>query len=246
LQGGSLVLLAQGSDSNLGNTGFTFYRRQKRLISYHSPNWSGFSVNAGISSGNEATALSEGSPLKPRLMSLGGQFQTGPFFAAVGFEQHKDFNPGAAIFSTTTAYIGGTDTSYNVAVGYTFAGARLSALYMKNEWELGGAVAPFAGRTAETDGYAIYLDWRIQGPHSVKAQYASVGDFEISGIPTVLPDGAKVYGIAYAYDFSKRTQGYVAYNQMKNDTNASYSFGTSAASSGGKQKVIGVGLRHSF
>jgi predicted porin len=247
LQGGSLVLLAQGSDSNIGNaTGsLTFFRRQRRSINYHSPNWGGFTLNAAVSSGNEATALPESSPLKPRLYSLGAQFRSGPFFAGVGYELHDDYNPGAGFGTGTAGYTGGSDTSYNVVAGFTFGGARLSALYMANEWELGGAGVSNPGDTVETDGYAVYLDWRIAGPHALKLQYAQVSDFEVTGIPST-PSGAKVYGAAYAYSFSKRTEGYIAYNQMKNDTNASYAFGTSASSVGGKQVVIGVGLKHSF
>jgi predicted porin len=78
LQGGSLVLLAQGSDSNIGNaTGsLTFFRRQRRSINYHSPNWGGFTLNAAVSAGTEATALPESSGLKPRLYSIGGQFRS--------------------------------------------------------------------------------------------------------------------------------------------------------------------------
>jgi predicted porin len=247
LQGGSLVLLAQGSDSNVGNaTGSnTFFRRHRRLISYHSPNWGGFTINAAVSSGNEATALPESSPLKPRLYSVGAQFRSGPFFAGVGYEMHDDFNPGAGTFGTA-GYGGGSDTGYNVVAGFTFGGARLSAMYMANEWELGGAGTSNPGDTAETDGFAVYLDWRIAGPHALKLQYAKVSDFEVTGIASG-STGAEVYGAAYAYSFSKRTEGYIAYNQMKNDSNASYSFGTIANSTlGGKQQVIGLGLKHSF
>lgn len=248
LQGGSLVLLAQGSDSNVGNTGFTFFRRQRRLISYHSPDFGGFSFQGGISAGNESTALAESSPLKPRLISVAGQFKTGPFFAGVGYEQHKDFNPAALLAGSAGGYTGGTDTSFNVAVGYTFGGARLSALYMKNEWEGGGAGGTPVGFTADTDGFAIYLDWRIAGPHALKLQYADVSNLEPSGLPGVTnpSSGAKLMGAAYAYSFSKRTEGYIGFNQMKNDTNASYNFGTANASVGGKQRVIGVGMKHSF
>ena len=253
LQGGSLVLLAQGSDSNVGNaTGtITFFRRQRRLVSYHSPNWGGFTLNAAISSGNEATALAESSALKPRMYSVGGQFRTGPFFAGIGYELHDDYNPGPGMpgFGITSAgYTGGSDTSYNLVAGFTFGGARLSVLYMANEWEMGGAGGTPAGSTIETDGFAVYLDWRISGPHALKAQYADVSDYK--GTNVIAPStGGKVMGVAYAYSFSKRTEGYIAYNQLKNDRNANYSFGTSTVAStsiGAKQQVIGLGLKHSF
>jgi predicted porin len=238
LQGGSLTLLANGSDSNVPNRGDTFFRRHQRSINYHSPDFGGFSFQAATSSGNEATAFTTGSPLKPRLMSLAGQFRTGPFFAGVGYEKHDDFNPGGV---ATAAYLGGSDESINVAVGFTFFGnLRVAGLYMQNEFEAGDGF----GSTVETTGYAVYVDWTIAGPHSLKFQWATVGDDE--GNPPVASSGAQVYGAAYSYAMSKRTSVYVAYNEMKNDSNANYSFGTTATTLGGNQKVIGLGLRHSF
>ena len=125
-------------------------------------------------------------------------------------------------------------------------------LYMDNKYEIGNA----AGEELKKKGYAFYADWRISGPHSLYAQYASVGDTKgnaTTGIgnyaavsATGVANGATVMGLAYGYSFSKRTQGYVAYNELKNDDGATMSFGTAAASIGGKQTVFGVGLRFSF
>jgi len=239
LQGGSAVLLFDGSDSNVANSGTSFFRRHQRSINYHSPDFGGFSFQAATSSSNEATAFTSGSPLKPRLMSLAGQFRTGPFFAGVGYEKHDDFNPAGV-----AGYTGGSDTNINATVGFTFFGnLRVSALYTQSEYEAGSPLAP--GTTAETDGWAVYVDWTIAGPHALKFQYAQVSDID-TNILTLTNTGAEVMGAAYAYSMSKRTQVYVAYNQMKNDSSGDYTFGTSATSVGGKQQVIGVGLRHSF
>jgi predicted porin len=248
LQGGSLVLLGNGT-ATAGNTGTSFFRRQNRGINYHSANWGGFTLNAMFSSGNEQTALSEGSPFKPRMYSIGGQFQTGPFFAGIGLEQHKDFN-------ITTAVQSQKDDNFNLAVGYTIAGARISALYFDTKYEIGNA----AGQDLKKKGYALYVDWRIAGPHSLYFQYAqaddskgnstaAVGSFAapmVGAVANPLSTGATVIGAAYGYSFSKRTQGYVAYNQLENDDGANFTFGTSAGSLGGKQTAIGVGLKHSF
>jgi predicted porin len=270
LQGGSLVLLGNGSQSNASNTGASFFRRQARTFNYHSPNWGGFTLAGALSAGNEQTALSEGSPLKPRLFSIGGLFATGPFFAGVGYEQHQDYNPGAQAVTPASAalaaggtivvtpaggqaYTGGNDTNFNVSVGYTFAGAKVSALYMDNKYEINGATTT-AGQELKKKGYALYLDWTIAGPHKLYAQYSSVDNTKGSSTVAVgsyaavssTDNGAEVMGIAYGYSFSKRTQGYVAYNEMKNDTGANFTFGTSAGTAGGKQTAIGVGLKHSF
>jgi len=245
LQGGTLVLLANGSET-AANSGFSFFRRQSKAINYHSPDWSGFNLQAAISSSNETTALPDSSPLSPRMMSIAGQFRTGPFFAGLGYEKHDDFNPGALLVGTTVGYTGGSDTSMNVAVGYTFFGAaRLSALYMKNKYEAGGAGAVTGD--LDQDGFAVYLDWTLGGPHSLYFQYADRPSVEFAGVE-LTETGAQVLGVAYGYRMSKRTQLYVAYNQMKNDVNSNTGLGANAAgpTAGGKQTAIGVGLRHSF
>jgi predicted porin len=232
LQGGSLVLLGNGSDSNLPNTGDSFYRRHSRSINYHSPDWSGFNLQVATSSANEATAITSASGLdKPRLMSIAGQFRTGPFFAGLGYESHENFNA-----------VNGSDKSMNATVGFTFFGAlRLSALFMNVEYD---ADSP-AIATEEHDGFAVYMDWTLSGPHKLYAQYAMRNETEVGGVE-IANSAAEVWGVAYGYNFSKRTQVYVAAQQMKNDPAAAFTFGTSATTLGGKQKVFGVGLRHSF
>jgi predicted porin len=245
LQGGTLVLLGNGAASNQGNTGSSFFRRQSRTMNYHSPNFSGFTVNAAVSAGNESTALSDGTPFKPRLYSLSGLFATGPFFAGVGYELHNDFNPGAVATQSQS------DENFNVSLGMNLAGVKLSFLYMDNSYELGNA----AGQTLDKQGYAVYLDWTITGPHKLYVQYGVVDDTKGNSTVTIggyqpasatVATGGSVAGIAYGYSFSKRTQGYVAYNQLDNDAGAKFSFGTAAATMGQKQTVFGIGLRHSF
>lgn len=236
LQGGTLTILANGSDSNVPNSGVSFFRRHQRSINYHSPDWSGFQLQAATSASNESTAISSGSGIdKPRLMSIAGQFRTGPFFAGLGYEQHKNF-----------AAINGTDKSLNAAVGFTFAGMlRVSLLYMQAEYE-NGAQLGFAGQEVKHDGMAFYLDWTIAGPHKLYVQYGKRNETEVGGVEGTDSD-AEVMGVAYGYSFSKRTQGYVAYNSMENGSAVnSFTLGTTTTALGGKQTAIGVGLRHSF
>ncbi|MGH8641111.1 MAG: porin [Burkholderiales bacterium] len=230
LQGGTGVILLNGSQSNAGNTGTSFHRRQARLVSYHSPDWSGFVLQAAFSAANESVTLADSSPLDPRLMSVAGQFRTGPFFAGLGYESHKDF-------STT----GSSDSNITFTAGYTFAGAvRVSGTYVINEYD------PDPGSAKrEQDGFAIYVDWTLGGPHKLYLQYGSRGETDVAGVTAANTD-AEVLGVAYGYSFSKRTQGYIAYNELSNGSASTLSFGTGAVTAGGTQKVFGVGLRHSF
>lgn len=235
LQGGTLQILANGADSNVANNGESFFRRHRRSVNYHSPDWSGFNVQAAFSAQNEATAIPDAASEKPRMYSVAGQYRTGPFFAGIGYEKHNDFLDSAA-----GAPVAGSDSSFNVAVGFTFAGvARVSALYLNAEYD------PDGGVKTEHDGFAFYLDWSLGGPHKIYAQYAMRNETEVGGTE-IADSGVDVLGVAYGYSFSKRTQGYIAYNSMSNDPAAAFNLGASAAAAGSKQKVYGVGLRHSF
>ena len=231
LQGGTATILYNDSDSNVGNTGSSFFRRHRRSINYHSPDWSGFSLQAAFSSQNEATAIPDADPAKPRMLSVAGQFRTGPFFAGLGYEKHQDF---AATESD--------DSSINAVVGFTFAGvARVSLMYAQVEYD------PTGGVKTEHDGLAAYLDWSLGGPHKIYVQYAMRNETEVGGAE-IADSGVDVLGVAYGYSFSKRTQGYIAYNSMSFDgPNAGLGNGTGPSPTfGGSQKVYGVGLRHSF
>jgi predicted porin len=251
--GGTATLLYSGSQSNAGQTGASFYRRQARMFSYHSPRWGGFSVNAAISSGNERATEPDVLGLEQRLWSVAGMYRGGPLYVGLSYERHEDFNPGAAPIAAYRTTGGGSDDGWSLVGVYTIANSvRLSGVYARNEYEntLGGGVD-----TLRTRGWATYVDWRIAGPHSLKAQYgrarspqgtigAAAGNYMVLAAGGT---GGKAYTIAYAYDMSKRTQAYVGYAYMKNDSNtAGFDKGIVDASLGGKQTFTGVGLRHRF
>jgi predicted porin len=229
LQGGTATILYNDSQTG-ANNGSSFFRRHSRSINFHSPDWSGFNLQAAFSSQNEATDIPDADPAKPRMMSVAGQFRTGPFFAGLGYEKHTDFG-GAGVETD--------DNSMNLAVGFTFAGAvRVSALYATVEYDT-------AGVKTEHDGYAVYVDWSLGGPHKLYFQWGMRNETEVGGVE-IADSSVDVLGVAYGYSFSKRTQGYIAYNSMSNDPAAAFDQGTADAAPGGKQKSVGVGLRHSF
>src|SRR5882672_7534402 len=143
--GGGATLLFGGSQSNVGNGAYLSagganvmgYRRQSRSLSYHSPSWSGFSFQGMMSAQNEgsvAPPATTAGPLQPRLYSGNIAYNNGPIFAALAYEQHKDFNPGAqGTAGLAASYLGGTDSGWLLAGGYTFGGVfKLTAAYAKN------------------------------------------------------------------------------------------------------------------
>lgn len=249
--------------TSVSNSPQSYYRRHSNLVSYHSPSWSGFSFKAAYSTGNEHTGLG-GTNLKPRLYSLNGDYANGPAFVSLGFERHVDYNPGNATYATTGVsgtYNGGDDDKWTIGGGYTFANSfRLAGLYTETKYETQ------VGRELKVSGWAVYADWNIQGPHSVKAQYGKLNDIKgnslvnvgsykgsaqtncgIAGNVSCASDtGATIYTLAYMYRLSKRTAVGFAYNHLSNDSNGAISMGKVAATIGGNQSTYGMFTQHRF
>ena len=264
LTGGNMILLGGGSASGAvnGGTPASFFRRQANSWNYHSPSWNGFTVQAAFSAANEQTGIPETNPLSPRMYSIAGQYSSGPLYIGVGYERHNDFNPASqAIGTTATTYGGGSDDNWSITAGYTFAGVfNLRGIYTNFEYETTNSTS------LDTDGWGIFADWNIQGPHTLRAHYASVdgtggtsavnvGSYKgplggacgpTSAISCATGTGADHWGLAYSYAFSKRTMGSIAYTRMSNDHNATFSKGKQAASAGNNQTSAGIVLQHRF
>lgn len=238
-----------------GGTPASFLRRQANSIFYHSPSWNGFRLEAGYSATNESTGLPTTNPLKPRMHSLAAEYSSGPLWVGAAFERHTDFNPGATAVSATGAastYTGGTDESWTIGARYTFGGVfRLAGRYTKSEYE------PTQTTTLETDGWAIHGEWRIQGPHTIGAQYARLDDPSGNSVMSVstyrttvaaggLGTGANMWSLHYWYDFSKRTRVGLGYNKLNPDAGAFYTIGKAAPTIGGSQRSIGISAAHRF
>lgn len=263
LFGGGSRILHNGAGSGMANSSLqvahpqaegsnatSFFRRQANSVNYHSPRWNGFQVMGMFSSANENTGLGS-STLRPRMYSLAAHYDSGPLYIGAAYEQHQDYNPaGVAVglIGPAGTYNGGDDTSWQIGAGYTFGGnVKLTAMYTENKYE--------TGRTTnlKVDGFAVYLDWKLAGPHTVRAAYAKVGDGKgaagqrVGFYTTGNNTGADWWNVHYEYAFSKRTQGLVSYNRISNDASTSrFSLGKTPGSTGNSQSAIGVGLKHRF
>jgi len=263
LTGGAMVLLANGTASGLTNPALgtgqaAFFRRQANSLNYHSPDWNGFSFQGAFSAGNEQTGIPETNPLSPRMWSIAGQYKSGPLYVGLGYENHSDYNPAACTVGGTVCtigstgalgYVGGNDTRRAIAAGYTFGTFNVRGMYADMDYDT------LVGQSLDTNGWGLFADWNIQGPHTLRAQYVSLDDI---GGNSVLgaggfaapfgatATGAKHWGLAYSYAFSKRTMGSVAYTKLDNDTNAAFSKGKLAPTAGATQTSFGVVLQHRF
>jgi predicted porin len=235
LYGGSMIILANDSQSGASNTGISFYRRQANSANYQSPSWGGFSVAAAFSASNESQTIADSAGLTPRLMGLNGMYRGGPLLFGLAYEKHDDYGNAGAVSTT--------DDAFSVLAGVQFGGFNIRAFFQKNTYEDG------AGGEIKQGGIGIYADWQISGPHALHFGYAKSDDIEVTALGGDQPDtGAEWMNIAYSYDLSKRTQLLFAYNQLKNDANVNFSLGvqSSVTTLGGKGKSIGAAIRHRF
>ena len=274
LTGGSAVLLQGGTASgaanpvtstaaflSAGGVGVTtttsnnpgsFFRRQANSLNYHSPSWNGFSFNGAFSAANEQTGNPEASPLSQRMYSLGAQYASGPFYVGLGYERHMDYNPGnVAIGTTASTYGGGDDTNWILVGGYTFGSFNIRAIYSDLEYETTNA------GSLNVDGWGIFADWNIQGPHTLRFKYVdvdktsgsttvSVGAYVGPGTAATSSNGAKLWGLGYSYAFSKRTMGSFVYTKMDSDMSSRFSRGKVTPTLGASQTSTGFVLQHRF
>lgn len=236
LYGGSMIILANDSQSGASNTGISFYRRQANSANYHSPNWGGFSIAAAFSASNESQVIADSAGLTPRLMSVNGMFRAGGLLLGAAYEKHDDFANSFA-----PAGVSASDDAYSLLAGYRIAGVDGRLFYQQNNYEVGAA------GDVKSGGFGIYVDWNIQGPHALHFGYAKSDDIEALGVK-LQNTGADWMNVSYSYDLSKRTQLLVAYNQLKNDSNINFTLGVQGSSTtvGGKGNSIGVAVRHRF
>ena len=266
--GGGVLLWGGASSGNVNpapgltgsNVSYSMYRRQANSLNYHSPTWGGFNLQAAYSTGNEATGIADTAnpKLKPRLSNIAGNYNLGGLWIGLGLEQHKDYDPAGVAVAT---YVTGKDTNTTLGVGYNFAGRfKVKAAYSETKYEVTNATE------TKVKGAAFYGEFNLSGPHNLNVAYIQVKDTTGTATAAVGPyqgtaastcgvlgtascasnTGASVFNIAYAYKFSKRTEGLIAYDEMKNKDNAKFNMGKVASTWGGKQTSIGIGVRHSF
>ncbi len=249
LTGGFARVVLNGSGSNTGNVGNTFWERRARSINYHSPSFSGFGFKAMYSASNEETAIAASSPLSPRTFGASVDYNNGPLYVGLGYEQHNDFNPASqAVGGLATQYNGGEDKNWLLGASYTFGfGTRLGGVWSRSTYDVTNTT------DAKKTGWALFVEHNLSGPHKLKAQYYKGGDTKGNATVNVGshraagPDtGAYGWTVAYMYDMSKRTQAGFVYGVMNNDRLATYNKGVSSAVADATQKVYGLNIRHRF
>jgi predicted porin len=216
----------------------TFRKRQNSMFTYETPVFSGFQGMAAITSANFASNLLP-TQVKTRLGSIAGTYNNGPLSIGAAYEKHWGY------FSN-----GQDESAWTVSAGYTFANnLKLGGIYHRQRSDQS---APASARVST---YHLGIDWKISGPHGLRAAWSHAGDLKGTGSINRRPangvgfdTSANQYQIRYVHTLSKRTELTAGYTRINNGNNANYEIGGSTTSQfpGKTVSGFGVAMRHTF
>jgi predicted porin len=226
-----------GSVAIAGNT------RTPNVVQYNSPNWGGFKISAAWSSNTGTTeadiVTSSPAPRTGNAYNLNPQFSQGPFTVGYSYWSAKPDNPVSTTVDQRSDRLYGSWTAGAFTVGLAYDRSELKLSLPPN--------TTASKRTA----WSLPVSFTM-GANEIHAHYTVAGDDK----QTTASDGAKMFAVSWAYNFSRRTSVALTYAQIRNDTAASYNLFTSASlglgaspgaiASGEDPRMLGVTLRHAF
>jgi predicted porin len=211
----------------------SFDRRQPNLIQYHSPLIEGFAARLAYAPSEEKT-----DKLAPDLFSGLLSYNLGPFYAAYGYELHRDY------FTH-----GSSDTAHRIGLAYSIGATRLRFAWERLRYE------PTASTQLSRDAWQVAVTHDI-GNGQLRASYvkaqaskgnatASVGSIAAPGSDS----GASQVSLGYGHNLSKRTEIWAAYTRIDNGAAALYNLsanGLAGLKAGQDPSGLGLGITHKF
>ena len=229
----SLALLAFAGGGGTAIAGIT---RTANTVRYDSPNLGGIAVTAAYSTNSAAVEADIGSAARK-----GHAWNLAPSYTAEHWQiGWSNWNSKPDAFLTA-------DQKADRLWGYTlWGGLKVGLTWDRAKFITGATGVVTSNRTA----WSVPLRYTA-GSHNFYAEYSKARDDKA----TVAADGARMFAIAYAYDFSKRTSVGVTYARISNDAGATYNLYNSAAGQGSPSAAVAAGedpriwaivLRHGF
>jgi predicted porin len=218
--------------------------RVDNAVAYVSPSWSGFNVTAAYSSNAIGQDHLGNRKSQAQVLAILPRYTNGPLDVALSYHQIKigedsgilavDPALGPAVNDVTNFTLGGT---------YDFRVVKLAALYSETDVNYDG-VYNLKDQTFKNWLLGVTVPF---GKNAVQASYNQ----------SKLNDGylgkgkARQWAVGYTYAFSKRTNLYAAYADIKNDDSdgwltRSAVVGDAANGGGTYQNGLQFGLRHTF
>jgi predicted porin len=237
----------------------SFDRRVQNVVQYWSPTWRGLTARLAYGAGDTnvgsaSTGVAENTNMRPALYSGTVVFESGPWYATVAGERHKDFQSLNTLLGAAPST--GKDDGLKAGLQYAF----------NSTWSLGGIVERLKYQADNINGLGALerkvTDWYVVGKysvgaHSVALSYGQKGEEKLSGagFSDLSDSKAKQIAARYGFSLSRRTQLYAIATRISNGSNAFQTFGNSPITPtllfrdparGASPTGFGVGMIHTF
>lgn len=196
--------------------------RQDNMIKYNTPNLSGFTASLSFTPGENPSTAAGGSSAQ-RKFGANAKFAVGPVTLVAGYHDDK-----------------ANQTSVNSIKAYAFGGKysagplAVAANYFQHKTD------NVSGADPKLKGWSLGPSYQM-GAVKLLAQYGQVKNDATNG-------KEKAWELGGEYAFSKRTDTYVRFAQVKDDGGATTAnwYGLGDVPTNDKNRTIAIGLRHRF
>ena len=208
------------ADANANATAVTTNLRVSNMVTYVSPDFTGFKVGLNYGFGETTNGNSDSSYLGAGLM-----YDNGPLSLGLGLERLNNGANSVAVSDIDAWSLGGS---------YDFGVAKLLAGYRESK------VDRATGENKRL-GYYVAATAPV-GAGTVRVSYNRYEN-ELANVK----GKADQFAIGYVYGLSKRTSVYGTYAYLKNKDGANlYTLGSGGLKTNGSQQGVQVGVSHAF
>ncbi|HET7362533.1 MAG TPA: porin [Burkholderiales bacterium] len=232
-----------------------FHERAPNSIQYQTPEISGF--QAGLQYSPDETKNDVGNQNNRYNLSMGVKWESGPFYASVQHERHKDFFGGSNNVSSTlsnaaTAGAHSTDTATRLSGAFRFGNHRIGADVARLKWdEEGQAPGVTKFDDYEHTAFAVSFESKWGGPWRTAFAWvhASEGSCTLTNNASCSTTGVKgdLFDAGLAYDFDRQTFVYALAAVLKNGESARYdNWAASSPARGADIYQFAIGMQYRF
>jgi predicted porin len=242
----------------------SFERRQGNSLQYWSPSFSGLAFRAAYSVDESRTARSASvTQVDPTIGSASVEYDGGLVYLGYAYERHSDYFGLDALVpaaqATTVAASNGSsasarDTGEKLVARVKFGGTQLGVMaerlrYTKRQ----SNAVPGWFSAYRRNAAAITVVQKVGATGTLRGLIGKAWDGSCARFDGSACDssslGARQLSLGYSHTFSKRTDGYLFYTRVANESRASYQFANGAglgAAPGATSIGYLLGLRHTF
>jgi len=228
--------------------------RHERTVRYDTPVMSGFSASYEWAGGNaNRTSANKQGSNNNEWTALGLKYSNGPLNASYASGKAASVGSGLAAGMSTqsgvTATIATTGAAYTTSATMVdsnlIANSSVTHTYMAANYAISPALTIYGGMTStKTTGITTLANIEDMTSTNVAVKYV-MGQFDLMANYVTVKDKAghttaldgKLLGLGLNYNLSKRTMGYVRYENIDTSLNDS---------TAGVKKTTAFGLRHQF